>query len=143
MATLTKRKSGPTRSQLIKKADKYFSLAVRYRDGKKRGGEWYTICITCDKWIPLKQCHAGHFMSRRYIATRWDDDNVNGQCSGCNTFRAGEQYKYSKALELKYGTGTAERLHKQAQKIKKITTQELEDIINEAKEQIKFYEKGI
>jgi hypothetical protein len=136
MATRTK----PTRSQLVKKADKYFSLWIRYRDGKLRGGVWYTLCITCGKWQPLKQMHAGHFMSRRYHATRWDDENVNGQCAGCNTFRYGEQYKYSQALDKKYGEGTASRLAKAAQAVRKITVQELQEIIEDSKAAIKFYE---
>lgn len=129
-----------TRAQLVKKADKYFSLAIRYRDASQKGG-WFVPCITCDKLIPIKQCHAGHFMSRRFINTRWDDENVNGQCAGCNTFRAGEQYKYSLAIDLKYGKGTAERLHRQAQVVRKITIGELEEIINESKAIIKYYEK--
>ena len=131
----------PTKSQLIKKADKYFSLAIRYRDGKRSKGEWLTECITCGKWAPLKTMHAGHFMSRRYQATRWDEENVNGQCAGCNTFRYGEQYKYSKAIDLKYGLGTAESLERAAQPNTKISVQELEQIISDAKEQIRFYEK--
>jgi hypothetical protein len=142
MKTPTKRKS-PTRAQLIKKADKYFSLAIRYRDAEKRPDGWWVQCITCSKWIPLKQCHAGHFMSRRYYATRWDDENVNGQCAGCNTFRYGEQYKYGVAIDLKYGAGTAARLARQSQEIRRITSYELLEIIKEAKEQIMFYEKGV
>lgn len=127
-----------TRTQLIKKADRYFSLAIRYRDADRHG---LITCITCPIRKPVKEMHAGHFMSRRFMNTRWDDENVNGQCSGCNTFRAGEQYKYSIALDLKYGDGTAKRLHQRAQEVKKVSIQELEEIINEAKEAIKFYEK--
>lgn len=138
MATPTKQ---PTRSQLIKKADKYFSLAIRYRDGKKVMGDWFTPCITCEKWGHLKQMHAGHFQSRRHMATRYDDENVNGQCSGCNTFRYGEQYKYSVALDKKYGRGTAKRLAQKARETVKLTSAELLQIIEDAKATIKFYEK--
>lgn len=131
-----------TRTQLIKDADKYFSLAIRYRDGEMKRGGWVTKCITCSVEKPLKQMQAGHFMSRRYYATRWDDENVNGQCQGCNVWKYGEQYKYSKEIDLKYGEGTAEKLHLRAQVTRKINSQELEEIINDAKEQIRFYERS-
>lgn len=130
----------PTVAQLKKKADLYFSRYIRYRDSTKRGEEYWAQCITCDKWLPVKQMHAGHFQSRRYSATRYDDENVNAQCAGCNTYNQGEQFKYSKALEMKFGDGTADKLQKRAQEYHKLTIQELEDIIKEAKYNIKFYE---
>lgn len=132
-----------TRAQLIKKADKYFSLAIRYRDGYKQGGAWFVECITCNKHLPLRSIHAGHFQSRRYMATRYDDENVNAQCAGCNTFNHGEQYKYGVALDFKYGRGTAEKLHKLARSTTKLKTWDLEQIIEDSKEQIRWYEKEV
>jgi hypothetical protein len=123
-----------------KKADTWFSKYVRYRDAQKRGGEYYAPCITCDKWLPIKQMHAGHFQSRRHNSTRYDDENVNAQCAACNTYNQGEQFKYSKALDLKYGNGTAEKLEKLAQEYHKLTIEELNDIISEAKNNVSYYE---
>jgi len=123
-----------------KKADTWFSKYVRYRDAQKRGGEYYAPCITCDKWLPIKQMHAGHFQSRRHNSTRYDDENVNAQCAACNTYNQGEQFKYSKALDLKYGEGTAEKLEKLAQEYHKLTIEELNDIISEAKNNVSYYE---
>lgn len=131
--------SKKTLSQLRKEADKWFSLAVRYRDCELVAGEWIGECITCNKRLGLKQGHAGHFMSRRYSITRYDDMNVNLQCPGCNTFNGGEQYKYSRALDDKYGTGTAEGLFKKAHESFKPTRDWYEEIISDAKEQVKFY----
>jgi len=127
-------------SLIKKKADIAFSKYIRYRDGQKRVDEWYSLCITCDRWLPLKQMHAGHFQSRRFSATRYNDENVNAQCSGCNTFNQGEQYKYAKALEMKYGDGTANKLEQLARGYHKLTVEELEGIINEAKHNIGHYE---
>lgn len=130
-----------TRSQLVKEADKYFSIAVRYRDGFERAGEWWAKCITCPSELPIKRMHAGHFMSRRHSVTRYDEENVNAQCAGCNTFRAGEQYKYGLALDFKYGDGTAKELHYRASQTIKLTSDDLRQIIEDSKKQIKFYEK--
>jgi hypothetical protein len=78
-------------------------------------------------------------MSRRYSSTRYDEENVNSQCAKCNTFNHGEQYKYAVALDLKYGDGTAAKLARQAQEHHKFTVQELEDIIKDARTQVKFF----
>ena len=129
-----------TVAQLKKKADLYFSKYIRYRDSVKRADGYYCQCITCDKWNPVSQTHAGHFQSRRFSATRYDEENVNAQCASCNTFNAGEQYRYAKALEMKYGDGTAEKLEKRAREYYKLTTDELLGIIDEAKANLKYFD---
>jgi hypothetical protein len=78
-------------------------------------------------------------MSRRFNATRYWDENNNGQCVACNVFNHGEQYKYAIALDLKYGEGTAKKLSKMAQEYHKFTREELEEVIHDCREQIKFY----
>ena len=133
-------KKKQTVAQLKKKATLYFSKYIRYRDATKKGGVYYAPCITCDKWLPIKQMHAGHFQSCRHNSTRYNDENVNAQCAACNTYNQGEQFKYAKALDLKYGEGTAEKLEKLAQEYHKLTVEELNDIISEAKHNISYYE---
>jgi hypothetical protein len=124
-------------SELKKQADKYFSKYVRLRDSV----DGYGQCITCDRTYHWKQAQAGHFVSRSCNFLRYNDENVNLQCSGCNLFKAGDQYQYAKNLDLKYGTGTAEKLHSQRHTTHKFTAEELEKIIKEAKEYIKEMEQ--
>lgn len=126
-------------SQLKKKADKYFSQAVRLRDADRNG---IVKCITCDKRDHWKNMQAGHFVSRRVNALRFDSENVNGQCMPCNVHKHGEQYIYAKELDLKYGEGTAQKLHERRYETHKFTSQELLEIIEDAKKEIAFYEKG-
>ena len=127
-------------AQLKKLADKYFSQMIRYRDGERRTDGWWSECITCSEWKPLKQMQAGHFVSRKVNSLRFDETNVNSQCPSCNVFKYGEQYLYSKALDMKYGDGIAESLMNRRFETHKFTITELEEIIQDAKEQIKFYE---
>lgn len=127
-------------SKLKKEADKWFSLYVRYRDGKKIDGEWFSQCITSGAWIPLKKAQAGHFMSRRYNNTRYEEENVNAQSYRDNVVFYGEQYKYALALDLKYGDGTAKKLSQMAKIPKQFKAEELEQIIQDSKEQVKYYE---
>ena len=129
-------------SQLRKKADALFSKAIRYRDGELRSSGWWCQCITCGQWKPMAVMHNGHFMSRRYPATRWNDENCNAQCAGCNMFGNGEQYKYSLAIDLKYGNGTAKKLHTESQQYFKVTRQFLEEVIHDAQGAIRFYESN-
>lgn len=134
-----------TLSKQKKIADEWFSRYIRYRDGQKfintdtGQEEWWCQCITCETWRPLVKMHAGHFQSRRYLIIRWDEFNVNAQCAGCNNFGNGEQYKYAKAIDLKYGGGTAETLAKLAQQTKKFTIEDLQKIIDDAKKQVEMY----
>jgi intein/homing endonuclease len=67
-------------ASLKKKADKYFSLAIRYRDAEFNRGEWLGTCISCGVQKPLKELQAGHFVSRRVSSLRYDYENVNAQC---------------------------------------------------------------
>ena len=134
MAHLKKPKS----VKLLKaKLDTVFSLYIRKRDSEEDGEGRVGQCITCDQFIPAsgqRTGQAGHFISRRYNATRFDERNVHLQCARCNMWGAGEQYKYSIAIDRKYGVGTAEHLHQQAQQVKKWTVDELQELITLYKE---------
>jgi hypothetical protein len=125
---LPKTKKRPSVAVLKKKADAIFSIFIRLRD-KSRG------CITCGSKENL-QC--GHFQSRRHNNTRFNEANCQAQCVRCNMFNQGEQYEFGKRLDELYGEGTAERLKKEAQEVKKFTILDLQDIIEYYQEQIKI-----
>jgi hypothetical protein len=139
----TKKKTNITISQLKKKADTVFAKYIRYRDSELTPMGWVGRCITCDHYYPFSQIQCGHFQSRRFNSTRFDEENCNGQCVGCNVFRYGEQYKYAKNLDLKYGVGTADKLAEKAKAVHKLTRDELLEIIQSSTEQIKEYEGGL
>ena len=80
-----------TRKTLIKKLDTIFSIYIR----RKNSVNEIAQCITCGKKDHWKKMQNGHFMSRKHYATRWDEDNVEVQCMGCNVYRYGEQYLYT------------------------------------------------
>lgn len=143
-------KNGKTSiSQLKKDADDLFSTYVVYRDGQKRADGWHSQCITCDKWIKLvykkdgtidrRPIHWGHFQSSRHNITRYHPENVNAQCSFCNVRNQGEQYKYSHALDFKYGDGTAAKLAQLSKELHPFTAEELQGIISETREELDKY----
>jgi hypothetical protein len=111
----------PARKTIITKLDNIFSQYIRLRYSKNEISE----CVTCGKQDHWKKLQAGHFCSRKHYSTRWDEDNVQVQCSGCNVFRYGEQYLFSKYL----GTELSEELLIKSRKIQKFTDFELLEMI--------------
>lgn len=96
-------------------------------------------CVTCGKKDHWKNMDCGHFMSRKFMSTRWHEDNCQVQCKACNVFRYGEQYKYS----LWLGSQKAEELHQLSRTTLKIMTHELEDMINIYKEKVELLKKTL
>ena len=83
----------------------------------------------------------GHFQSRRFLPTRFDEENCQVQCPACNVFRYGEQYKFGLALDGKYGEGTAEELEIVARKKTKINRWQYEGEISYYKELVEKLKK--
>ena len=116
--------------KLKKEADKWFSKYIRLRDSLNGIAE----CITCGVQKPISQMQNGHFVSRTASKLRYSEFNCNAQCVGCNMFKQGEQYKYGKALDEKYGKGTADKLMAQRHETHKWKAEELEQIIQNCKD---------
>ena len=123
-----------TRSQLVKELDKVFSEYIRKRNADHNGN---VSCFTCDKVAHWKDMQCGHFQSRKHYATRWDEQNCQVQCAGCNIFRSGEQFKFGVNLDKKYGQGTAETLERMARFTIKFSNVELAEKIEYYKQLIK------
>ncbi len=94
-------------SKLKKELDKWFSLYIRLKDCNEYG---MVQCYTSGRVYHYKQIHAGHFISRRHLSTRWLEQNVKPQSAADNLFGQGEQYKFGLHLDSEYGLGTAEEL---------------------------------
>src|SRR3990167_553669 len=86
--------------------DKYFSEYIRLRDSK----DGICRCVTCGKLFFWKNGDCGHFISRKYLSLRWDEKNCGAQCKSCNLFNQGEQYKFVKAINTRWGDGTVAML---------------------------------
>lgn len=64
------------------------------------------------------------------------DGLAHHNCVGCNMFKAGNLFQYGIALDMKYGDGTANRLHAQRHATHKLKIDELEKIISDSKEYV-------
>lgn len=109
-----------TAQQLVPVADEAFSKYIRLRDSVRQpDGSYIGTCIDCSKvkvvyrggrW--LKGTDNGHYISRGVHSLRYDEMNCNLQDSHCNAWRdkGDVERDYRKALDKKYGNGTAAEL---------------------------------
>ena len=116
----------PSRKTLVNKADKVFSEYIRRRYADDNG---VTECFTCGKKDHWKKLQCGHFQSRKHYATRWNEENCQVQCAGCNVFRYGEQYTFGRNLDIYVREGLAEELNILSNKIVKYDNHDLMSLI--------------
>lgn len=111
---------------LKRKAWDVFSKWIRQRDADENG---FCKCCTCPEIRHWKGMDAGHFKSRIYENTLFDEQNVHAQCKGCNMPpNNGRPIEYSAFLEEKYCQGMTQILNLRAGR-RKLERAELLDII--------------
>ena len=89
-----------TTGKLKKKLDAVFSKWIR--------SKFPPVCYTCGKTNTTLQC--GHFVSRQYLATRWDEDNCRPQCVGCNVWGRGQLLDFEENLIEEIGLKKVKQL---------------------------------
>lgn len=94
---------------LLKDFEKVFNAWIRKRDAGKP-------CISCDQYNELQ---AGHFWAvQGYKALRFDEDNVHGECAGCNCYDESHLIPYSINLQKKIGITEFQDLIRRAENYK-------------------------
>lgn len=107
----------PKRTKLRNKLDKIFSKFIRLRDSDRN---WNIYCITCKKYIPRKQSHACHFVSRWCIKLRREEKNVHAGCAGCNTYNQQRHWwQYMLEMEKMFWTEVRDELRNEKYKVHK------------------------
>lgn len=113
-------------------------MYIRYRDN--------FTCITCGKRFEKGErvlLHAGHYVSRKVYATRWDEKNVNAQCASCNLKQSLADveviHMYEAKLKEKYGAGVLDYLFEKKHEIFKPNKAWLEEKIQYYQELVKKY----
>lgn len=111
---------------LKKKAWDVFSKFIRQRDTGVFGD---CECCTCGKLKHWKEMQAGHFVSRIYESTLFDEMNVFSQCAGCNMPpNNGKPIEFARFLDTRFGAGTSESIRAKAHR-RRMDRNELEIII--------------
>lgn len=89
-----------TQAKLKKELDTVFSKYIRQK--------YPARCYTCGKVDTPLQC--GHFVSRQYLATRWDENNCRPQCVGCNIYGNGKPLDFEENLKRELGDQFVEQM---------------------------------
>lgn len=114
-----KKKKGKTPAKLKKELDAVFSKFIRQKHSKNG----LVTCYTCKKVFEIKRIQNGHFVSRQYLATRWDENNCRPQCWGCNGFGNGQLLDFEENLIKEIGREKVEELKQKRHEIWKLTPQ--------------------
>ena len=117
------------------KIDKVFHEYIRRRDADNNTGN--CDCISCGKTIHFSESDAGHFISRKYLITRYDERNVKAQCRKCNRFEYGRQYEYSIAL----GQELSQELLQTSRSMVKYTDADWQEIYEEFNDKLNKIKK--
>ena len=109
-----------------------FNSYIRERDKNQP-------CISCGQFKPLQ---AGHFFPvKGYDSLRFNEDNVHGECAGCNCFDEGHLIGYYENLIVRIGKDRVDQLKEIARDYKmngyKWTRSELEAMIERYKNKLK------
>lgn len=132
------RKGKSERSKKIAKLDAIFSRFIRLRDSKEYNHKAFR-CISCGELKPYEQSDCGHYISRRFMATRYSEINCNAQCRFCNRFSEGNFSGYREGLIKKYGEEKVLRLEAAKNSISKVGIFELEEFITYYKNKVNEY----
>lgn len=121
-------KAKPGLSTLVRKLDGVFSEYIRLRDSRQFGYRAFR-CISCGQIKPYEKADCGHFISRKHMATRFDESNCNAECSYCNRFSADHLIAYQENLKRKIGENRFNLLMARGHMTKKWSAYELEILI--------------
>lgn len=121
-----RKQTKPLRTRLIKQLDTIFSQYIRERDRRCVHGD-----ASCRGPI-----QAGHLIRRGNHATRWDELNCHGECSGHNYKHNFYPELYTTWFVEKYGQAAYTALVARSRTIRKHTAAELEALIQEYQDKL-------
>lgn len=121
------------RQRAIRKLDKVFNEYIRKRDCK----DGFGVCCSSGKRIAYEDGDAGHFIGRRFMATRWNETNVHFQSRYDNRFNEGNSVGYTLFMIDKYGREHVEYLQALSKETPKYTLSEVKLMIEEYQKKLK------
>lgn len=100
-------------------------------------------CVTCGKKQHYKEMDGGHFISRRWTATKLVEENIHVQCKGCNQYASGRYDDYSLYMVDTYGIEMVRELNEKKRALCKQNRIELEEMKLELRSRIREQEKRL
>jgi hypothetical protein len=119
----------------VTKLDTVFSIYIRLRD--RIPGTDYIRCISCGKLVHWKESDCGHYINRKFMSVRFNEQNTNAQCRYCNRFSEGNMAGYTIGLQKKYGVQIVERLLLGKNQTVKFSQFEIDELTKYYKKKVK------
>lgn len=125
-----KRKKPKGISSYKKALDTIFSQYIRAKYEK--------TCYTCRGGGKVLQC--GHFVSRMYLYTRWNEDNARPQCRMCNCLMNGRAVDFEERLIQEIGEARVYALKRDRKILTKLSLDDYLERISYFQEKLKSLE---
>jgi hypothetical protein len=131
---LSKMDKKQSTKQLEKDLDNVFSIYIRQKGMDEKG---FNSCYTCGKVDHFTKLQCGHYLSRRYNSTRWEEDNARPQCVRCNIFHEGNKPSFARRFIKEFGEGYLDKLEILKNRTMKVDAFTLDLLIKKYSEKIK------
>jgi hypothetical protein len=126
--------------KLRDKLDAEFSKYIRLKYADEYGN---VTCYTCGQVKFWKEMQCGHYISRRHLCTRWNEDNCRPQDARCNLFNQGNIPVFSQKLLREYGEKKLDELLELSNNTCKFTESEFKELIKHYNKLWKSLEKSL
>ena len=129
-------KKKKTIAKLVDEAAVLMQKLVRLKAADVDG---YCKCVTCGVVKHWKEMQGGHFIGRKWTATKVLEENIHPQCPGCNGPLKGNMVSYTLYMQDMYGREFVEELQRLKTQTRKYTRAEAAGLIEELKVRISEY----
>lgn len=123
-----KKKGKKKRRTAAQKLDEVAALVQKLVKLKAADYTGYCYCVTCGVSKHWSEMQGGHFISRRYTATKILEENIHPQCPACNGPRNGNLVPYTLYMQDRYGRDFVEELERRKRETKKYTREEVAEL---------------
>ena len=137
---IKKKRKQKTIAVLVEEAAKLMQLYVRIKSADEFG---ISQCVTCGVKKHYKELQGGHFIGRKWLATKLMEENINPQCPCCNGPLRGNMIAYTLYMQDMYGREFVEELQRLKHQSKKYYRNEIESIKHDLRVKIRELEQVI
>lgn len=122
---------------IAKLVDDLAVLMQKYVKLKAADSNGYVQCVTCKTIKHWKEMQGGHFIGRKWTATKLLEENIHPQCPCCNGPLRGNMIQYTLFMQDTYGRDFVDELETMKHQTRKYTRGEIEDLNREINDKIK------
>ena len=125
---------------IAKLVDEVAILVQKYTRMKAADSNGYCKCSTCDAVKHWTEMQGGHFVGRKWLATKLLEENIHPQCPACNGPRQGNMIQYTLFMLDMYGKEFIEELEILKHQSRKYYRDEVAELKEEYTNKIKELE---